>query len=90
MTGARNDVSSAAEYLVSRTRRFTPLPIAVGFGISTREQVEEVWRFADAAVVGSAIVSVIERSLTASDTVGAVDGFVRSLLPQFAKTGAEN
>lgn len=90
VTGARNDVSSAAEYLVSRTRRFTPLPIAVGFGISTREQVEEVWRFADAAVVGSAIVSVIERSLTASDTVGAVDGFVRSLLPQFAKTGAEN
>ncbi|MBX7054687.1 MAG: tryptophan synthase subunit alpha [Pyrinomonadaceae bacterium] len=90
VTGARIDVSSAAEALVARARRFTRLPIAVGFGISTREQVEEVWRFADAAVVGSAIVSVIEGSLTSADTVVAVDGFVRSLLPQFAKTGAEN
>ena len=90
VTGARNDVSSAAEELVARTRRFTGLPIAVGFGISTSEQVDEVWRFADAAVVGSAIVSVIERSLAAGVTIDAVDSFVRSLLPQFAKTGAEN
>ena len=37
------------------------LPVAVGFGISTAEQVRQVWRFADAAVVGSAIVSEIEK-----------------------------
>ncbi|MGH7784132.1 MAG: tryptophan synthase subunit alpha, partial [Candidatus Binatia bacterium] len=62
VTGARAEMSNAAEILVKRARNFTALPIAVGFGISTREQILDVWRYADAAVVGSAIVSVIERS----------------------------
>jgi tryptophan synthase alpha chain len=42
-------------------RRFSSLPIAVGFGISNREQVKDVYRYADAVVIGSAIVSEIER-----------------------------
>ena len=61
VTGAQTELSNEAEKLVARVRRVTDLPIAVGFGISTREQVMEVWRYADAAVVGSAIVAEIER-----------------------------
>src|SRR5712664_1577495 len=52
ITGARDEVSAEAEKLVRRLRRFTDLPIAVGFGISTAEHVADVWRYADAAVVG--------------------------------------
>lgn len=88
VTGARDNVSSDAEKLVERARKFTDLPIAVGFGISTREQIVDVWRFADAAVVGSAIVSEIEKS-AAADPVFATELFVRGLLPQFAKSGSE-
>src|SRR5688500_7431725 len=62
VTGARTEPSLDAETLVTRARRFTELPIAVGFGISTRKQIVDVWRYADAAVVGSAIVAEIERA----------------------------
>ena len=61
ITGAREQTSSAAESLVERLRKYTDLPIAVGFGISNAEQVLETWKFADAAVVGSAIVAEIAR-----------------------------
>lgn len=87
VTGAQESVSDAAEKLVGRTRKFTELPIAVGFGISTAEQIVEVWRLADAAVVGSAIVAEIEKHQT--DAVAAVEAFVSGLLPSFAKAGAE-
>jgi tryptophan synthase alpha chain len=60
VTGARQSLSEAAAALVRRVKRFSDLPVAVGFGISTPEQVNEVWRTADAAVVGSRIVAEIE------------------------------
>lgn len=60
VTGVRQSLSDAAAKLVERVRRFTQMPIAVGFGISTPEQVSEIWRHADAAVVGSRIVAEIE------------------------------
>jgi tryptophan synthase alpha chain len=63
-------------------RSVTDLPIAVGFGISTRAQVLEVWRYADAAVVGSAVVAEIEKLATAPDLVKQIGGFVQALLPQ--------
>jgi tryptophan synthase alpha chain len=88
VTGPRSEVSDTAEILVDRARRFSCLPIAVGFGISTREQILDVWRYADAAVVGSAIVAEIERSNT-SNAVENVEGFLHSLLPQFAKASDE-
>jgi tryptophan synthase alpha chain len=69
-----------AETLVKRVRSATDLPIAVGFGISTAEQVRQVWRFADAAVVGSAIVREIERLSAEGDLVDRVGQFARSLL----------
>jgi tryptophan synthase alpha chain len=80
VTGARNETSEAAESLVGRVKRFTDLPVAVGFGISTREQIEDVWRYADAAVVGSAIVAEIERSIPDADAVERVGHFVRELV----------
>jgi len=89
VTGARDSTSTAAEALVGRIRKFTDLPVAVGFGISTREQIEDVWRYADAAVVGSAIVAEIERSIGLDDPVGRVRAFVSRLLPQVAKDAAE-
>src|SRR4029077_13791803 len=56
VTGARQQLPEDAPALVRRLRKYTKLPIAVGFGISTTEQFSAVGNFADAAVVGSAIV----------------------------------
>jgi tryptophan synthase alpha chain len=80
ITGAQAEMSSAAEKLVRRVRRFSDLPVAVGFGISKPEQVADVWRYADAAVVGSAIVSEIERVQSADEAVTRVGRFARELI----------
>ena len=60
VTGARKELAEDAQQLVRRLRKVTKLPIAVGFGISGPEQFAAVGKFADAAVVGSAIVQTIE------------------------------
>jgi tryptophan synthase alpha chain len=62
VTGARLQMPEDAPQLVGRLRRYTDLPVAVGFGISTPAQFKAVGKFADAAVVGSAIVETIERN----------------------------
>lgn len=62
MTGARDAIATGAEALVARIRSATDLPIALGFGISRPEHVAEVGRWADAAVVGSALIEVIARA----------------------------
>jgi tryptophan synthase alpha chain len=62
VTGAQKQLPEDAQKLVKRLRRYTKLPIAVGFGISTAAQFASVGAFADAAVVGSAIVETIERN----------------------------
>jgi len=69
VTGAQAEMSVESEKLVSRVRRFSDLPVAVGFGISKPEQVADVWRYADAAVVGSAIVREIEETKDPEDVV---------------------
>jgi len=84
VTGAQSETSSDAEDLVKRIRKYTDLPIAVGFGISTEQQIKEVWRYADAAVVGSAIVAEIEKANSKKEAVENTEAFMRSLLPQFA------
>jgi tryptophan synthase alpha chain len=60
VTGQQKQLASDARELVARLRRFSRLPIAVGFGISTPEQFAQAGRFADAVVVGSALVQAIE------------------------------
>ena len=82
VTGARDQFPSTAQPLVQRVRAITNLPIAVGFGISNREQVRQIRRFADAAVVGSAIVREIEKLNCAEDLVPRIGTFARSLLPR--------
>jgi tryptophan synthase alpha chain len=62
VTGARKQLPEDAQNLVRRIRKHTKLPVAVGFGISSPEQFAVVGQFADAAVVGSAIVETIERN----------------------------
>jgi tryptophan synthase alpha chain len=62
VTGACQQLPEEARSLVKRLRKYTRLPIAVGFGISTPEQFAAVGKYADAAVVGSAIVETIERN----------------------------
>jgi len=80
VTGARHEIARDAEILVKRVRSVSELPVAVGFGISTAEQVREVWRFADAAVVGSAIVREIEQLGNSPGVVKRIGDFARSLL----------
>jgi tryptophan synthase alpha chain len=79
VTGERDEMTRDAEALVKRVKPVSDLPIAVGFGISTAEQVHAVWRFADAAVVGSAIVSEIERLSGESNLVNRIGEFAASL-----------
>jgi tryptophan synthase alpha chain len=80
VTGARDEMTNDAETLVNRVRAFSDLPVAVGFGISTPEQVRDVQSYADAAVVGSAIVKEIEKLNGAVDTVERIGEFARTLL----------
>lgn len=79
VTGTRETVSAEAEKLVNRMRQFSSLPIAVGFGISTAAQVADVSRYADAVVVGSAIVAEMERCAGAPDTVERIDQFLTGI-----------
>lgn len=79
MTGLDWEASSSS-YSILWPYPVSNLPVAVGFGISTVEQVRAVWRFADAAVVGSAIVSEIEKFADSLDLVRRVGEFARSLV----------
>ena len=84
ITGTQQSLTSDAASLVARIRRWTGLPVAVGFGISNAEHVAQVAEFADAAAIGSAIVELIERS-TPETAPGAVARFIKGLhLPEAA------
>lgn len=78
ITGKQQSLTSDAASLVARIRRWTRLPIAVGFGISNAKHVAQVAEFADAAVVGSAIVELIERS-SPQEAPGTVARFIKGL-----------
>ena len=80
VTGTREELSVEAEKLVSRVRQFSDLPVAVGFGISKPEHVRDVWRYADAAVVGSAIVRAIEDAHGDVHLVEGIGALARSLM----------
>jgi tryptophan synthase alpha chain len=79
VTGTRESVSAEAEKLVNRVRKFSELPVAVGFGISNAEQVAGVNRYADAVVVGSAIVAEMERFGDSPDLVERIAEFLTGL-----------
>ena len=79
VTGIRHEIAEGAEDMVRRIRGFSTLPVALGFGISKPEHVREVGRWADAAVVGSALVNVIAEAGGASDLNTRVEEYVRWL-----------
>jgi tryptophan synthase alpha chain len=78
ITGAQQNLAADARSLVERLRRFTRLPIAVGFGISTAEHVAAVGEFADAAVIGTAIVALIEKA-EPGNAPAAIANFLQGL-----------
>ena len=78
ITGTQDAVASDAPQLVARLRNFTKLPIAVGFGISNAAHVKAVGEFADAAIIGSALVALIEKTDPA-DAAKAVGSFIAQL-----------
>jgi tryptophan synthase alpha chain len=88
VTGARQQLPDDARKLVQRLRKYSQLPVAVGFGISTPEQFAAVGKFAEAAVVGSAIVETIERNVGCE--AQAVAQFVRSLVVRSQESGVGN
>ena len=84
ITGTQQSVAGDAASLVARIRRWTRLPVAVGFGISNADHFARVAEFADVAVIGSAIVGLIEKSAP-GDAPDAVSRFIRGLrIPQTA------
>jgi tryptophan synthase alpha chain len=78
ITGTQQKVAGDASELVSRLRQFTKLPIAVGFGISNAEHVRSVGEFADAAIIGSALVALIEKS-PAGEAATSIGQFIAGL-----------
>ena len=79
VTGARDRVASGADAMARRIRAHTSLPIALGFGVSRPEHVAEIGGFADAAVVGSALVSVIATESGSAHLIPRVEEYVRWL-----------
>lgn len=79
VTGARTSVSSGAEDLVGRIKAVTDLPVAVGLGVSTREQAKDVAGYADGVIVGSAFVKAILDAPNIEDGLAAVTALAREL-----------
>ncbi len=80
VTGAREQLRSGVEELVSRIRRHTALPILVGFGVKTREHVESIGAFATGAVIGSALLDAVDQAQNGR-TVDAAQRFVARVRP---------
>jgi len=79
VTGARDSLAEGAQEMVRRIRTVSDLPVALGFGISKPDHVREVGQWADAAVVGSALVDVIAREGASRDLNTRVEEYVRWL-----------
>src|SRR5207249_821681 len=79
VTGARDSIASSLPEKIAELRKFSDLPIAVGFGISTADQAREVAKHADAVVVGSAIVDLIARHGDKPEVIEKVSAFARDL-----------
>ena len=82
VTGVRDQLAADAELLVRRIRAHSPLPLALGFGISTPQQVAQVGQWADAAVVGSALVNVIAQHGASASVAAKAGEYVRWLKGQ--------
>jgi tryptophan synthase alpha chain len=79
VTGARRTLDDRLRSQVARVRRITALPVAVGFGVSTPKQAAWIAGFADAVVVGSALVEIIEKAHGTAGKARRAGAFVASL-----------
>jgi tryptophan synthase alpha chain len=79
VTGEQTSLSASIEPLVSAMRAETSLPLAVGFGISTPEQAAGVARLADAVVIGSAFVRIVEKHQSGPDLCQAIEEFTAAI-----------
>ena len=79
VTGEQQSVSDSVQPLIARTRNLTKLPLAVGFGVSTPDQVRQVAVLADGVVVGSALVKLIETHSAAADLAHRLETFTSQL-----------
>lgn len=80
VTGVGAQMSQNVQAMVERVQKYTELPVAVGFGISTHEHVKTVWGYADGAVVGSRLVLEIEKHLGKPDLVEQVAALTKGLI----------
>ncbi len=78
VTGARTTVNTAVPELVARVRKHTKLPLAVGFGVSTAEQVQSISKYADGVIVGSAIITAIDKPST-KEAAASAKAFAKKL-----------
>jgi tryptophan synthase alpha chain len=79
VTGARTSVSTGAADLVARVRKTTSLPVAVGLGVSTREQAKGVAAYADGVIVGSAFIKALQDAPDEESGLAAVTELAREL-----------
>jgi tryptophan synthase alpha chain len=79
VTGVRDTVDDSARELAERVKSETRLPLALGFGISRPEHVRSIGQWADAAVVGSALVKVIAEHGQSAGLLDEVERYVRWL-----------
>lgn len=79
VTGIRRNLSQDLINNVTKIKKYTRKPVCVGFGVSSRFQVRQIYRFADGVIVGSAIVKKIKDNIAVPDLVKRVSAFVKSL-----------
>ena len=80
VTGVRKEFSTKIVEMIEKIRFYSDIPLAIGFGISNPEQAKEATRYADAVIVGSAIIKLIEDYRgDLSKTLSQVDNFIKSL-----------
>lgn len=86
VTGAQSSVPVELSGLVGSIKAATDLPVAVGFGVSTPEHVRDIARFADGAVVGSAVVNMMQANAGKQDMLARLSKFVTELKAACKKT----
>lgn len=79
VTGARSRLDTSLASYIEHIRKFTDLPVGVGFGISSPEHVRKVLEYSDAVIVGSSIIKIIEKYSADSDLISKVGDFVHKL-----------
>ncbi|MBN2287949.1 MAG: tryptophan synthase subunit alpha [Candidatus Glassbacteria bacterium] len=79
ITGARDKQQAGLQDFISRVRAHTGLPLALGFGISSREHVLRAAGLAEVSVIGSKVIDLYNQGASEEDSLGRVSGFLRSL-----------